>query len=174
MNPTSIAPAPPTEAYVDLHIRTATIIRAVQPTSRILALGLAGNVAYAETVLTHLQQRKTTSWMSSRFTVTQRIRMIPAAWTGFVPSLRSWGAQWEQQGGRPLKVSENFALSKLPWSETTQAKWDLRRLLAHRAKDVPMNLFTISDMHYRNPDGTNPLATNYKACWHDPIRPSLT
>ena len=52
-----------------------------------------------------------------------------------------------------------FALSKLPWSENTQAKWDLRRMLAHHGKGVPFNLFTISDMHYRQ---NGSLQMNYK------------
>ncbi len=50
--------------------------------------------------------------------------------------------------GAPSKYQDNFALAKLSFTETTHAKWDLRRLLAHHAKDVPMNLFTLSDMHY--------------------------
>lgn len=50
-------------------------------------------------------------------------------------------------------------MKKLSFTETTQAKWNLRRLLAHHAKDVPMNLFSMSDLHYRHGDR---LVMNYK------------
>jgi hypothetical protein len=153
------------DAYVDLHIRTATIIRAVQPASRILALGLAGNVAYAETVLTQLHQRGKLDLVD---VVTIHGYPKNPDDTGNVDRLRAIIAKLgrpievrQGETGAPSKYQENFALSKLPWSETTQAKWDLRRMLAHRGKDVPMNLFTLSDMHYRNPDGSN-LRMNYK------------
>jgi hypothetical protein len=62
--------------------------------------------------------------------------------------------------GAPSKYQENFALSRIEWTENMQAKWDLRRMLAHHAKDVPVNLFTISDMHYRDTEGR--VRMNYK------------
>jgi hypothetical protein len=61
--------------------------------------------------------------------------------------------------GAPSQYQENFALSKLQWSETTQAKWNLRRMLAHHGQNIPFNLFTICDMHYR--DGQQ-VRMNYK------------
>jgi len=51
--------------------------------------------------------------------------------------------------GATSKYQENFALKKLPMTETTQAKWNLRRMLVHHGKDVPFNLFTMIDLHYR-------------------------
>ena len=56
--------------------------------------------------------------------------------------------------GAPSKYQENFALSKIPWSENTQAKWDLRRMLAHHGKDVPFNLFTLCELKYAQPKMT--------------------
>ncbi len=34
------------------------------------------------------------------------------------------------------------------WSELTQAKWDLRRMLGDHGRGIATNLFTISDIHY--------------------------
>ena len=51
--------------------------------------------------------------------------------------------------GATSKFQDNFALKKLPMTETIQAKWNLRRMLAHHGKDVPFNLFTMIDLHYR-------------------------
>ncbi|MEI7732553.1 MAG: hypothetical protein WCO56_23480 [Verrucomicrobiota bacterium] len=50
--------------------------------------------------------------------------------------------------GATSKFQENFALKKLPMTETIQTKWNLRRMLAHHGKDVPVNLFTMIDLHY--------------------------
>jgi hypothetical protein len=75
--------------------------------------------------------------------------------TALVDKLRAIGAKHgrvialrQGETGAPSRFQENFALSKISFTETTHAKWDLRRLLAHHAKDVPMNLFTLSDLHY--------------------------
>lgn len=152
-------------AYVDLHIRTATMIRAEQPKSRIWALGLANNLKYAEDVLAGLHARGRLDLVDA-ITIHGYPRNPDD--TTNIDKLRAIIAKYgrpievrQGETGAPSKLQPNFALSKIPWSENSQAKWDLRRMLAHRAKDVPMNLFTISDMHYRNPDGSN-LRMNYK------------
>ena len=51
--------------------------------------------------------------------------------------------------GATSRYQENFALKGMPMTETIQAKWNLRRMLAHHGKDVPFNLFTMIDLHYR-------------------------
>ncbi|MBI5770339.1 MAG: hypothetical protein HZA93_21365 [Verrucomicrobia bacterium] len=157
-------------AYVDLFIRTATIVRELQPTGRIWALGLAGNVDYADKVLAGLKAKGKLDLVDEitfhgyprnpdDTSVADRLRAVIAKYDRPI-------AIRQGETGAPSKYQENFALSKIAWTETTQAKWDLRRLLAHRAKDVPMNLFTISDMHYTQasnqggPDGM--LRMNYK------------
>lgn len=152
-------------AYVDLHLRTAAMIRAEQPQSRIWALGLANTIKYAEDVLAGLHAKGRLDLVDA-ITIHGYPRNPDD--TSNIDRLRAVIAQYgrpievrQGETGAPSRLQPNFALSKIPWTETSQAKWDLRRLLAHRAKDVPMNLFTISDMHYRNPDGTN-LRMNYK------------
>lgn len=159
------------EAYADLYVRTATIVRELQPRSRLYALALAHTAEYAERFLDLMHARG-------------RLELIDAITihgyprnpdeTALVDRLRAhlkpMGREIQiRQGetGAPSRHQENFALRNIAWTENLQAKWNLRRLLAHRAKDVPMNLFTLSDMHYRqgnntsgNPDGV--LRMNYK------------
>lgn len=142
----------PAAAYVDLHIRTATIIRAAQPAARIYALGLAAKIDYADAVLAGLQAKGKLGLVDA-ITIhgyphnpddTSNIDALRAVIAKYSPSIEA------RQGetGAPSRLQPTFALKNLPWSETTQAKWDLRRLLAHRAKDVPTSLFTMSDMRY--------------------------
>lgn len=152
------------EAYVDLYIRTATAVRALQPKAQLYALALAHKVEYADQFLEGMKSRGKLDLIDA-ITVhgypnnpddTASIDHIRATVT------KVGGNFHLRQGetGAPSKIQDNFALRNITWSENTQAKWDLRRMLAHHAKDVPFNLFTMSDMHYRRADGS--VSMNYK------------
>ncbi|MBE7540427.1 MAG: hypothetical protein HS122_18720 [Opitutaceae bacterium] len=140
------------EAYVDLYIRTATIVRQLQPSGKIWALALAHVTTYADQFLAGMKAKG-------------RLGLVDAITFHGYPrnpdDMRTldqlhavvvkYGRPIElRQGetGAPSRYQDNFALRQISFTETTQAKWDLRRLLAYRARDVPMNLFTLCDMHY--------------------------
>ena len=151
------------EQYAALFVRTATIIRAEQKGARIFALGLAGNIGFAEKFLEDVARRERLDLVDA-ITIHGYPRNPDD--TSNLDRLRAviarFGRQIEvRQGetGAPSQFQERFALSKLPWTESTQAKWNLRRMLVHHAQGVPFNLFTISDMHYAQ-DGA--LHMNYK------------
>ncbi len=161
----------PASAYVDLYLRTVTIIRELQPNAKLWALALAHTPEYADAFLAGMKAKGKLDLIDAitfhgyprnpdDTTLVDKLRAVIQK-HGRAISLR------QGETGAPSRYQENFALSKIPWTETTQAKWDLRRLLAHRAKDVPMNLFTISDMHYTQPNGSQAgsdgvLRMNYK------------
>ena len=46
---------------------------------------------------------------------------------------------------------DRFALRNMPWSEVSQAKWDLRRMLGDLGHDVESGLFCFVDINYRPP-----------------------
>ncbi len=151
------------EHYAALFVRTARIIRSEQPAARVFALGLAGNLNFAAKFLDEVSERSGLDLIDAitihgyprnpdDLGAIDRVRHIIA----------SHGAEIQvRQGetGAPSRFQESFALSMIHWSESTQAKWNLRRMLAHLAKDVPFNLFTMSDMHYRN---GSEVQMNYK------------
>ena len=160
----------PVEAYVGLYIRTATILREVQPAARIFALALARTPAYADRYLSGMQARNQLALIDAitihnyprnpdDTLLTDQVRALIAKY-GAAIQVR------QGETGAPSRYQENFALKRISLTETIQAKWNLRRLLAHRAKDVPMNLFTLSDMHYLQADnqgvGENGVQMNYK------------
>jgi len=160
----------PVEAYVGLYIRTATILREVQPAARIFALALARTPAYADKFLAGMQARDRLALIDAitihnyprnpdDTQLTDQVRALIGKY-GHAIQVR------QGETGAPSRYQENFALKKISLTETIQAKWNLRRLLAHRAKDVPMNLFTLSDMHYTQADnqgvGENGVQMNYK------------
>ena len=159
------------EAYTDLYVRTATIVRELQPHGRLYALALAHTPEYAEQFLDLMQARGRLDLIDA---ITLHGYPNNPDQTSIVDRLRAYIAPLgraiqirQGETGAPSRYQENFALRNISWTENTQAKWNLRRMLAHRAKDVPFNLFTLSDMHYRQgnntsgaPDGQ--LRMNYK------------
>ncbi len=142
----------PVDAYLDLYIRTATIVRAAQPQSQLWALALAHSPDYADKFIAGMKARGKLGLIDA---ITYHGYPRNPDDTKLADQLRASIAKHgakiairQGETGAPSRYQENFALSKIAWTETLQAKWDLRRLLAHHAKDVPMNLFTMSDMHY--------------------------
>jgi hypothetical protein len=143
----------PAEEYAEFFIRTAEVIRGEQPKARIYALALAHKVPYAESFLAGVHQRGKLALIDA---ITVHSYPNNPDDTRNIDELRAIIARHGQpiavrQGetGATSKFQENFALKKLPMTETIQAKWNLRRMLAHQGKDVPFNLFTMIDLHYR-------------------------
>ena len=52
------------------------------------------------------------------------------------------------ENGCPSELTTRFALSKHPWTEHSQAKWDLRRMLGDLGHDVESAVFTICDFNH--------------------------
>jgi hypothetical protein len=52
------------------------------------------------------------------------------------------------ENGCPSELTTKFALSKHPWTESSQCKWDLRRMLGDLGHDVESAVFTICDFNH--------------------------
>jgi len=147
------------EAFAEFHLRTAAIIRSGQPKARIYALALAntGKTEFAETLLKLAKERGQLGLIDAL-----TIHGYPANPddTRAVDRFRELAARYAshieiRQGETGAPSGETVgALRHLPWTETKQAKWDLRRMLAHHGKDVPFNLFTLCDLKYAQPKMT--------------------
>ena len=55
---------------------------------------------------------------------------------------------WQGENGCPSEMATRFALSGVPWSEYSQAKWDMRRMLGDLGHDVESSVFTICDFNH--------------------------
>ncbi len=144
------------EDYANLYIRTAEIIRDEQPEGKIYALGLAGNVKFAEQFLDVMKQRGKIDLIDAitvhgypanpdDLSLTENMRKLAAKYSPRIEVLQG-------ETGAPSTSNTFGALRNRPWTELTQAKWNLRRMLAHRAADVPFNLFTLMELAYRSGD----------------------
>ena len=71
----------------------------------------------------------------------------------FVTLLKSYNPHYKiYQGetGCPSQLEWTHALAYYPWTEYSQAKWDLRRMAGDRLRDIPSSIFTIIDLRYTN------------------------
>ncbi len=158
------------EAFAVFHLRTAKLIRSQQPTAKIISLALSGHDGkYAPRFFKKLVELGGTAFVDEislhyyppnpddsfeAFADMQRVmaRYVPQA------TLR----QGETGANSECRQELALALGYHPWSERKQAVWNLRRMLAHHAHGIPMNLFQLSDMYYAKRDGARFSGCNPK------------
>ncbi len=141
------------EQIVAFNVRTARIIKRIIPDSRIAGLSLAHNSPeYFENCLKKMDGD---------------VRMFDwFIYHGYAPAPESSYENVEKQkeilakynpkaklrqgeNGCPSEMATKFALSGIPWSEYSQAKWDMRRMLGDLGHDVESSVFTICDFNHR-------------------------
>ena len=57
---------------------------------------------------------------------------------------------YQGEVGCPSILEWTHALSGYPWTEYSQAKWNLRRMAGDRVRGIPSSVFTIIDLKYPN------------------------
>jgi hypothetical protein len=71
----------------------------------------------------------------------------------FVALLKTYNPKYKvYQGetGCPSQLEWTHALAYYPWTEYSQAKWDLRRMAGDKVRNIPSSIFTIIDLRYTN------------------------
>jgi len=71
----------------------------------------------------------------------------------YAPSLK----MWQGECGTQSEWCRSGALSRYPWTEVTQAKWDARRMLGDLGNDADSEVFTAADLDYRTTSFHNGL-----------------
>lgn len=142
------------EEYAEFYIRTAEIIRKLQPEGKIIALALAGSdLKFTKSFFDYLKGKG-------------KIQLIDQVSyhgyptnpdTGFEKSdeltdlIHSYNNKilvYQGETGCPSSLGSSGALSGYPYTELSQAKWDLRRTLAHIGRGIKFSLFTLSEFNY--------------------------
>jgi hypothetical protein len=169
----------PPETYADFFIRTGRRIRTSRPEAELVGLALAWHDEknYAGRFLDALAAAGELSLLDQlcfhfyphnpdeQFDVAaDLLRLIRAC--GSRATLR------QGETGAPSECSRFMALGEHLWNERKQAAWNLRRLLGHHARGIPMNLFQLADMYYAPRDGA--LFSGYNPKGQLRIRPDLT
>lgn len=149
----------PVEDIVDMNIRTAEIIKKVDPNAKIAGFAFCTlNSELLEECLTQVQKAGKLNlfhWISyhgyeyrpeNSYTAVMKFRNIIDKFSKDIV-LR------QGENGAPSKGYMGGALDQYDWTELSQAKWDLRRLASDHGHDVETSIFSIIDMAY--PTGEN-------------------
>lgn len=147
--------------YGDFVIRTATVIREIQPRAEIMfAAGGSFDTQFAQEVLEHLQQQGKLELVNTiiyhpyaynpdeRQDAALELRRIAKTFAEHIDIRQG-------ENGAPSKPGSFGAISGNEWTEQAQAKWATRRLLGDLGRDIPSSYFAICDMVY-------PTRINYK------------
>lgn len=141
------------EAIAAFNVRTAKIVKRNIPDSRIAGLSLARNdPAFLEECLKAMgEDVKLFDWIiyhgyapapESSYANVEMQKAVLAKYNP-VAKLR------QGENGCPSEMATSFALSNIPWSEYSQAKWDMRRMLGDLGHDVESSVFTICDFNHK-------------------------
>lgn len=145
--------------YAKFVVRTAETIRKLQPNAEIMfAAGGSFDVTFAKEVLEYLRDARKLDLVNTivyhpysynpddRYAAAENLRKLARS---FAPHLDIR----QGENGAPSRGGSFGAISKYAWTERSQAKWALRRLLGDLGHDIPSSYFAICDMQY--PDRVN-------------------
>jgi len=153
-NEPDINPQHTPEDIAVFNIRTAEIIKRVIPDARIAGLSLASsNPKLLERCLKALAEKGKVDLF--RWFIYHGYAFNPDSSYKNVEALKATLARYSTQArmrqgenGCPSEKATKFALSNHPWTEFSQAKWDLRRMLGDLGHDVESAVFTICDFNH--------------------------
>ena len=140
------------EAIAAFNVRTAKIIRRVIPNARLAGLSLARNspelleqclIAMGEDVglFDWIIYHGYSNAPEASYTNVEGQKAI-------LKKYNPRAKMRQGENGCPSECATRFALSRVPWSEYSQAKWDMRRMLGDLGHDVESSVFTICDFNH--------------------------
>jgi hypothetical protein len=153
------------ETIAELNIRTAEIIKRLQPDARIAGLAMAScqDTVYMGRFLKVLADRNKLdllTWISYH-SYAMRPEGVYKGVAALQRELNKYSTTIKlRQGenGAPSGYIPSFALDKYYWTEYTQAKYNLRRMLGDLGRGIETTVFTMIDLHYAG----NPAVLNMK------------
>ncbi len=145
------------EDYTALYIRTAEIIRSIIPDATLYGISLASSGErgrnYIDTFLRTLQAQDKLhlvdditvhGYTYNPSEVYPRYEQMQQIVANYSDRIRL------RQGelGCPSEEQSIYALRNYPWTELSQAKWALRKMMGDLGRDIPSSYFLIIDIVY--------------------------
>ena len=146
------------DSYVNLFIRTAELIRELDPDVKIAGLALAPlktDMSYAETVMKSIAEQDKAHLMDFatyhpyRFNpdeTVDELNAFRAVVSRYAPNVRVL----QGENGTNATLQHAFALRNYEWTEYSQAKWYMRRMSTDFRLDIPSSVFTMVDIRYNH------------------------
>ena len=143
------------ETVAELNIRTADIIKRIQPDANIAGLAFAShsNTEYLDRFLKvisdrgKLNQFKWISYHSYDFRPEDSYKGVMSL-RAVIEKYSKTLLLRQGENGAPSGYIPSFALDKYYWTEYAQAKYDTRRLLGDLGHDIETSVFSIIDIYY--------------------------
>ena len=140
--------------YANLFVRTAKVIREVDPNAKIAAFGScspdreyirqamdliakAGGIPYMDYITYH-------AYWSHPETIIPAVKQLRSDIDRYRPSI----GLLQGETGCPGQLEYGHAMHSIEWDEYKQAKWDLRQSLTHFGLGIPYSFFTMVDLNY--------------------------
>lgn len=146
------------EAYGDFAFETARAVRDADPGARIVFGAFAGAWhengrprEFARISLRRYIARGGRAEALTYHTYAPNPDSVYPEVESFVRMIRGIAPEIEvRQGenGAPSLNQPSYALRNMWWTEESQAKWLLRRMLGDAARGIPTSMFTLTEMHY--------------------------
>ena len=141
------------ELIVANNVRTAAIIKRVDPEAKVGAFVLAGlNTGMISNMLANIRQQGRLDlfdwaiyhgYSANPDLLNARMDQFTAMLAAVAPKIRPW------QGEAGCASEEvQYALSGIDWTEYSHAKWNARRMLCDFGHGVASSVFCISDVSY--------------------------
>lgn len=147
----------PPPVIADLCVRTARILKRLIPDCRVHGLSLASNEPELfETCLVEIAKLGGIdlfdTFVYHGYAVNPdssyaRVKKLQEICAKYAPKAR----MRQGENGCPSEFSDRFALWLYPWSENSQAKWNMRRMLGDLGHDCGSTVYSICDLQYRPP-----------------------
>ena len=141
----------------DLNVRTARILKRIMPDCRLHGLSLASNepkvfeaciseivkLGGADLFDTYIYHGYAYNPDSSY----ERVEKLIEICAKYAPKAK----MRQGENGCISEWSDRFALARYPWSENSQAKWDMRRMLGDLGHGCRSSVYSICDLQYSPP-----------------------
>jgi len=146
------------QAYGDFAFETARAIRAADPSAQIILGAFAGawhkdgkERAFALASLKrYIERGGKAEALTYHSYATNPDSVYPDVET-FIAAVKALSPDTQvRQGenGAPSMNQASYALRNMWWTEQSQAKWLLRRMLGDAARSIPTSMFSLTEMHY--------------------------
>jgi len=144
------------EEYGNLLVKTARLVRKIQPDAKIIGFSTAGiSLKFTEEVFKILKENNAIElidylcyhpYSENPDNSYPGVEKLKALAESYSPKIELF----QGENGCPSQLEWSHALSYYPWTEISQAKWLMRRMAGDRVRDIRTSIFTIIDLQYYN------------------------
>ena len=141
----------------DLNIRTARILKRIMPDCRLHGLSLGSNLPETfEACISEIVKQGGVDLFDTYIyhgyaynpdSSYERVEKLIEICAKYAPKAK----MRQGENGCISEWSDRFALSNWPWSENSQAKWDMRRMLGDLGHGCGSSVYSLCDLQYHGP-----------------------